>query len=496
MSEQEQESGEHPCHHYTESVLAALRVAVFAAALFVLYFYGLGDIGLIGPDEPRYASIGREMSFSGDWITPQLWGEPWFEKPPLEYWGIGAAFTLGLDDSWASRVFNAVLGSLFVVFFWWVLSREFSRRAAFTATAILATSAAWIAESRIAAMDLPLTVTFSMAMLLAWQGSLVWAAAMLALAVLAKGLVPLVLVLPALWFLRYRWRELGLPLIVFLALVQPWYIAMTVIHGRAFIDEFFIRHHFARFANDSLQHGQPFWFFVPVLLAGIFPWTPLAGLLRWPKDNPKRQFFLVWVLWALIFFSISKNKLPGYILPAVPPLAALLGVALTESKRAWAWCAACGAMLGLTAIIGDVLPVALASGLSRATIDIRYIPALLIAIGGIATGVWQRARGVALVTAVIVPLLILRTYPAMEEQTSVRSFWKSIEDKRSQVCVDTMHRSWRYGLNFYTIDPLPDCSQEAKPIRITQQGSRPPQILVEPQTKFRAPATNPGPGVF
>lgn len=475
---------------------AALRVVVAAIALFFLYFYGLSDIGLVGPDEPRYASIGREMNFSNDWLTPRLWGDPWFEKPPLEYWGISTAFAAGLDDALAARIFNAVLGAAFVVFFWWVLSREFSKQAAFAATAILATSAAWIAESRIGVMDLPLAATFSAAMLLAMRGSFVWAATMLALAVLAKGLVPLVLVLPALWFLRHQWRHFGLPLIVFLGVVQPWYVAMTIQHGRAFFDEFFMRHHFARFVSESIQHVQPFWFFIPVLLAGLFPWTPLAALLRWPKNDWKRQFLFVWFAWALIFFSASKNKLPGYILPAIPPLAALLGIALSESKRAWAWCAACGAMLGLTVVIADVLPAALAAGLSRADITLRVVPMILIAIGGVAAGAWQQARGIGLVTAGIVPLLILRTYPAIEDQVSVRSFWKTIEDKRSQVCVDSMKRDWRYGLNFYTIDPLPDCTAEIKPIRITQQGSKPPQIVVEPRTAFPGPAANQGPGAF
>lgn len=465
-------------------------------ALLFLYFFGLSQLGLVGPDEPRYVSIGREMSFSGDWITPVLWGDAWFEKPPLEYWGIAAAFSLGINDAVAPRIFNAVLGMAFVLFFWWVLAKEFSTRVAWAAASILATSAAWVAESRIAVMDLPLAVTFGASMLFILRGNFIWAAVMLAFAVLAKGLVPLVLILPAFWFLRYRWRELLLPLLVFLAIAQPWYIAMTIIHGQDFIQEFFVRHHFSRFASESLQHVQPFWFFIPVILAGLFPWTPLVGLLRWPKDNWKHQFLFVWFLWALFFFSISKNKLPGYILPAIPALAALLGIAITQTKRAWAWCAACGLLLGMTVVIADVLPEALAHGLSRANVQVRYLPAVLIAIGGAALGVWQRTRGVALLTVVLVPMLVHYMFPALEDQASVRSLWKRIEEQRSQVCIESMHRSWRYGLNYYSIEPLPDCSSELKPIRVTQDGSKPPQILVVPQIVSPSPVASPGPGAF
>ncbi len=477
-------------------MLAALRVVLIITSIFFLYFYGLTQIGLLGPDEPRYVSIGREMNFSGDWITPILWGDAWFEKPPLEYWGIAAAFALGIPEDLAPRIFNALLGAFFLGVFWWVLVKEFSLKVANISTAILATSAAWVAESRIAVMDLPLSVTFGAAMLLALHGSFLLAAVMLGLAVLAKGLVALILVIPALWFFRTRWRELILPTLVFLAIAQPWYIAMTGIHGMEFINELFIRHHFSRFSSESLQHVQPFWFFIPVILGFLFPWTPLVGLLRWSKDNWKHQYLFVWFLWALIFFSLSKNKLPGYILPAIPPLAALLGIELARAKREWLWCGACGAMLGITVILADVLPAALAHGLSRADVEIRYIPALLIAIGGLALGAWQKYRGVALLTVVIVPLLVYRMFPVLEDQVSVRGFWKTIEEQRGQVCIESMHRSWRYGLNYYSIEPLPDCSSELKSVRITQQGSKPPQILVVPQIRLPAQEASPDPGAF
>lgn len=466
------------------------------AAVYVLYFHGLASVGLIGPDEPRYASVGREMFFSGDWTTPRLWGEPWFEKPPLEYWGIAAAYSLGFDDNLAPRVFNAFLAAAFLPLFWIILRREFSPKIASIATAILATSVGWIAESRIAVMDLPLTAAFAAALLCGLTGWYVAAAVFLALAVLAKGLVPLVLALPALWLLRYRWRKMALPAIVFLAIAQPWHIAMLARHGRAFFDEFIVKHHFSRFTEPSLQHVQPFWFFVPVTLALIFPWTPLVALLRRPVSD-REKFFAAWFAWALIFFSISRNKLPGYILPALPALAVLMAIALAGAKRPLVWAAACGATLGIASLASDILPSALAEGLASAQWNVRIAPLVLMSAAGVVAGLWQGWRGVALTMALITALAVHRLSPVLDQRVSARGFWReTIEARRADVCFDGLHRAWRYGLNFYAIEPIPDCAKEARPIRIRQQDGQPPEILLAPQTEFHVPKANRGRAAF
>jgi len=97
---------------------------------FLLYFYHIGSTGVLGPDEPRYASIGREMARSGDWITPRLWGKAWFEKPPLLYWMTGAAFLSGVGPDLAPRLPVAILAVGFLAFLWWILTREFNGRVA------------------------------------------------------------------------------------------------------------------------------------------------------------------------------------------------------------------------------------------------------------------------------------------------------------------------------------------------------------------------------
>src|SRR5690242_14483294 len=167
---------------------------------FLIYFFDLGAVGVLGPDEPRYAAIGRAMAQTGDWITPRLWGSPWFEKPALLYWMTAAATRLGLGTELAPRLPVALLSVAFLVFFRWILNREFGCRAAWMATLILGTSGLWAGYSLAAVPDIPMTVFFSAAMLLAlpWIArrdtrALPAASALFGLAVLAKGLGPLVL---------------------------------------------------------------------------------------------------------------------------------------------------------------------------------------------------------------------------------------------------------------------------------------------------------------
>lgn len=452
---------------------------VAALALFVFYLSGLSAIGLVGPDEPRYAMVAREMAASGDWVTPRLDGSAWFEKPALEYWGQGIAFKLGLGDDVSPRLFNALAGAGFLIFFWHTLRRQFSEELAWTASLILATSAGWIAESRIAVMDLPLAAGFGVAMLLAMQGAVVPAAAMLGVAVLAKGLVGLVLVVPALWFCRKHWRQFGYAAAALVAVAGPWYALMTLRHGRLFIDEFFIKHHFSRFTENALQHVQPAWFYVPVLLGMIFPWTPLVALLRRPRSN-EEKFLWGWLLWGLVFFSVSRNKLPGYVLPLLPPLAVLCALAVAESKRRWAWLAACGALLGLTPALITVLPDALASGLSRASWQLPVAPMVLLAIGAAGVAAWRGTVAVALTCVMCLGLVMYRVAPAIDERASARVLARIVAGHAEEVCVESLHRAWRHQLDYYLHRALPDCKKQPRRLRLSQRGSEPPALTVGP----------------
>jgi 4-amino-4-deoxy-L-arabinose transferase-like glycosyltransferase len=465
--------------------------AAFAltVACYFLFFHQLTGVGLLGPDEPRYASIGREMARSGDWITPRLWGQPWFEKPPLLYWMTAAAFRAGLSQDLAPRLGVALLSLGFLFFYYRTLRREFGEAAAFFSTAILATCAAWLGFSHAGVTDLPMTAAFAAAMLLSlgWvergdRRGLVPAAALLGVAVLAKGLLPLALALPLLWMGRSRLRDLirPAPIAAFLLVAAPWYGAMTVRYGHGFFDDFFLKHHLERFTSAAaLQHGQPFWFYGPVLVAALFPWSPLVALLFRTSlyQERRRRFLLLWLAFGLVFLSLAANKLPGYLLPLLPAAAALAGLSLAESPWTPRLLALSALLLGLVPSIAAGLPGALAKGATHAWSGIAWWGA---AAGmALAAGVWLLARAgrrrtatAALAGAVLLAVVWIetQTFPTLDESVSARGLWRQVAAHRDDVCVADLSRSWLYGLNYYSVAPLPACATAPRAIRIEQAG--------------------------
>ncbi len=477
---------------------------------YPLYFYRLDAVGLFGPDEPRYASIGRHMALSGDWITPRLWGHPWFEKPALLYWMTGAAFRLGLGTELAPRLPVALLAAAFLAFFWWIVRREFGARAAWLAALILGTCGEWLGFSQVGVPDLPLTVAFSAAMLLAlpWIGRgdarfLPAASAMLGLAVLAKGLTPLALaapVLPAAWWAGRKrgaetrsWfgRELlrASAIAPFLAVALPWYLLCYLRNGPVFLTDFFWRHHFMRFVSGDLLHGRPWWYYLPVFAGAFLPWTPLLPLLgrRAAYRDPRRLFLLAWALFGLVFFSISVNKLAGYVLPLLPAAALLAALALDEAapegRFPRAGLAACALLLIAFPLAARALPAALAGGLSRAsqpTFEWWWTAPVAVALA-----VWlleARGRRLAAVAVVAAGAAAGMGYvkfaaaPGVDRAASARQLWRSMAGRAQGVCIANLERNWLYSLNYYSVTPLPECSAQPRPIEVRQSPGQPPYL--------------------
>jgi len=231
---------------------------------YLVYLFQFSATGLLGPDEPRYAFIGRAMAQSGDWVTPRLWGEPWFEKPALLYWMQAAAFRVGISSDLAPRLPVALCAIGFLVFYWWILNREFGCRVAWMATLILGTSGLWIGYSQAGVTDIPLTAAYSAAMLLAlpWVAKrdtryLPVSAGLFAAAALAKGLVPLALAAPLLVGRHVRdWLRLRV-VVPFALIALPWYLLCYARNGWPFIHELFVVHTFSRITSNELMHVQP-----------------------------------------------------------------------------------------------------------------------------------------------------------------------------------------------------------------------------------------------
>ena len=453
----------------------------------MLCLYGLADAGLIGPDEPRYADIGRAMYESGDWITPRLFGEPWFEKPALLYWLIAAGFAMGADDTLAPRFPIAILGLTFLAFYFMSLRRLLGEGPALASSVILATTVGWLGFSHAAVTDLPLTVFFAAGMLFsmpwALNGERRWlpvAAACFAMASLAKGLVPLVLAAPLLFF---GWRRVRdwlrpAPLFAFAVVSIPWYAFCYWRNGAAFVDEFFWKHHISRFLSPELQHVQPAWFYLPVLLGLLVPSTPLLLLLIrhdvW--NDPRLRYFAAWAGFGFLFFSASTNKLPGYLLPLLPAIAAMLGMALDRIPRARVVLPCVALLSAVYALAGGVLPEALASGIRSA--ELPPLPWAWASPAVVAAGMifWmetkqRRSHSLSLLFVVVtlnVALLKTMAFPVIDHEASSRQAWEEVADIADRVCIERLHRATEYGIRYYSHGRVPLCSDVPRPLHLRE----------------------------
>jgi len=425
---------------------------------------------MYGPDEPRYADVGRAMAQSGDLVTPRLWGQPWFEKPALLYWMTAAGFRAGLGPDVAPRLPVAILSVLFLGFLWWRLKLEWDPRAATCATAMLATSAGWMAYSHVAVTDLPLAAFFSAAVLLSlgWVAKgdrvgLTAAAACLGLAALAKGLVPLVLFLPV---LAIRWRRLGdwlrpAPLLAFSVCALPWYILCTIRNGSEFLRVFFLEQQFGRFRSAALQHVQPVWFYLPIFLLLLYPWFPLLVVLPANiRQDPRVRTLAAVVVFGFVFFSASVNKLPGYLLPLMPVAFALLGLGLSRARRQAAIVIAPIILLGALPLISRIAPLILAShvpGIGGFAVDIRagwWMIAAGIAGCILARFVPGQAFGTAAALAGLGFLWFqFTTFPEFDALASARPLWLADHPQ----CAPAVSRDMLYGLYYYSGRQISAC---------------------------------------
>lgn len=499
----------------SQSRRASSLAAAATAGLGVLIclFGHLGAIGLVGPDEPRYAWIARAMATSGDWVTPRLYGQPWFEKPILYYWLGAIGFRLDLPAEWAARLpssFAALAAALAIA--WLALKhygieRDLADSPVLLAPLIFSTSVAAIGFARAATPDMLFSACITLAMTnaapilrragalrtsateISQRGvlSLLFFGATLGLAVLAKGPAALVLVIGAIgiWALATgQWRaafRLANPLAIaaFCIVALPWYV-LCARRNPDFIHAFIFQHNFERYLTPVFQHKQPFWFFGPMVLLALLPWTVLLvpaaqdGLRLWREKSWRDSltfFVACWAGFPVLFFSFSQSKLPGYILPAIPPLALLLAVTCERFAnphsasylRITIALALTWAAMGLSA---GFLIHRLPPGAQDAA-GHTIITCAALAIGGAiiiqALGLFHR-RGALLISALMMALLVeiagARILPELDPFISARPHAQLLRNDRrpERIFIFRLNRSWSYGLAFYLDRELPEWS--------------------------------------
>jgi len=324
------------------------RPALFLLFLCVLaFFLGLGRPAITDADEAYYAESAREMIERGDWLTPHFNYEYRWQKPVLYYWLAAVTSLLFGIGEWSVRAWSALAGVGLTFATSAAGRRETSHDdVGWLAGAIVATSFGYFAIARTSLPDLPLALFITVTIASAFNGQWALAGLSAGLGFLMKG--PLALLLPALVFAPVWWRErrtrkvtagsLALAAALFAAAGLPWYAGMTMEHGSAYLNSFFVGDNFERFATDRFNEPRSPLFYVPVLLGGLFPWTAYLVTTAWRpmRDVLARRLVLTdaeWrlVIWAavpLLFFSASIGKQPRYILPVLPPIAILLARAI------------------------------------------------------------------------------------------------------------------------------------------------------------------------
>lgn len=351
------------------------RTSLLLALVFVFFalFAGLGRHGLTEPDEGRTAGIGLEFFQSDTWLVPRLYDLAQFNKPPLVYWACSLAYRIGGVSEFTARL-PAALAALGVLLLTFAMARRlYDEYTAIAATLILLTAPMFFVMARIIDPNMMLTfwITLTMWAALAWfqdgrkyQQWIFWLA--LGVAFLAKG--PPALGVVALALIGFRlssrkrdarnrpatmepgqpatatdsgagcpgsmnllWRPLlNVPAILVCAVIGlSWYVVCALKYPELW--KFFLGQELVgRLSGTIAGRSQPFWFFIPILLGGFLPWLPLliaalAGTVKKFRADVRARFLLLWVALPFLMFSLTKSKLPAYILPLFPPLAIMAG---------------------------------------------------------------------------------------------------------------------------------------------------------------------------
>lgn len=311
----------------------------------IVLFSNLGGFPLLDPDEPVYAETPREMFLHDEFLSPRIYGEYWYDKPPMYYWLVALSYSVfGVGDF--SARFPSALMALVCVFAVMRYGKIlFDKSIGVMAALILVTSLEFFYLGKAAVTDMTLTLCLTVSLLAFLCRKYPVFYLFSALAVVAKGPIGLFpLVIAGLYLLctgnlkEYRHMKILTGVFIFTAVALPWYAFMYHTHGSAFIDTFLGFHNITRFTSPEHPSGTLWYYYIPVLLIGFFPWTPVLfqSLYASIARGNKRTFFLfLWVCVIFLFFTISQTKLVSYILPLYPPLALLTACYLQRLKESY-----------------------------------------------------------------------------------------------------------------------------------------------------------------
>ncbi len=473
-----------------------------------VYGFMLGGYPLGNPDEGRYAEIPREMVASGDWVTPRLNGVNYFEKPPLVYWAGAVALEVLGPSEWSMRATPA-LCALFGVLCAYVAGRRlYGYKAGRAGALVLGSSLLYFALAHILILDMAVSVFMSATLFCfilgvreapggrrrAWFYGLYACAA---LATLSKGLIGFLLpgAVMFTWLLVFnQWRRLRplyLPtgVVLFLLVAAPWHL-LAAQRNPDWAYFYFVREHWLRFTTTMHSRVQPWWFFVPIVLIGLFPWvgylgsacrSALAGGWGRRKENADAWFLVTWAVVIFLFFSKSQSKLIPYILPVLPPLAVMIGAwfaRLLEEENAVArlrpgmrvFSLVCGVLavgLVVTVLHPTILP---GRAQALALRPYAYVLAGVLLVGGVAALWMTRRRGVRsalwtqAATTLAMYLLLVAASPILHKPSTIQLARQVAAQARPEDLI-YHYRDFFHDFTYYSgrIVGLVDTTNELEP---------------------------------
>lgn len=322
-------------------------IALLLLFSYAAFWFGIGKLGFIDPDEPFYALTAREMVESGDWLTPQIFGEPQFEKPIFYYWLAAGSFALFGESEFTGRLPTSLAGTVLALLTYWIGRRLFNARVGLIAGLYMATGIEMVVMGRLMLTDIPLTIFVSASLYCYWLALtnpekrdrfIFWHMVWTGMAVLTKGpigsLVPLMSTVSYSIFTRQpllmRGRGFWSGVVAYLIIVVPWYTFMFVKHGYPFFHEFFYRDNWLRFLVAEHPANNHVWYYPGVILLGSIPWLPGAilatgDLFTKVREDRPRLFIKCWFLANFIFLTAAASKLPSYGYYLFVPVALMIG---------------------------------------------------------------------------------------------------------------------------------------------------------------------------
>jgi 4-amino-4-deoxy-L-arabinose transferase-like glycosyltransferase len=388
-------------NHMYKLFLPVIILTVFIA------FFNLGSFTLFDVDEAVFSTATKEMIESGDWITPIYNGENRYDKPILFYWLMAASYKMFGVNEFGARFPSALASTVLIIAVFFFVRSVCNDERAFCAAIASALSIYFLAYSHAAVTDMTLTLFIALSLFCFYLwihgdakskttknmyhfGFYVFSA----LALLTKGLIGIVFpfgIAVVYMFVTDGWKGMKRVfslkgIILFMLISLPWFVAQLAINGQEFFDQFFMKHHFKRYTGIISGHKGPLYYYIPVLLIGLFPWVSFlpAGIrTAWKEKDRSQIFALTWFAFIFVFFSFSTTKLPNYILPALPATAILIASGMTAQDRKWTSVSNIF-LVTISVILGVAFFIARGYALNLGLFDVNWLFVLSITTIGMA----------------------------------------------------------------------------------------------------------------